>query len=366
MRRAGRGGETGKGWVSYGKVWHQLAACSVSLAPPPCQCSIGSSRDQWCPHPCWWRGAGEEMGWSVWKKLGAMHCHPELLTFLGRLARHWRDMAKQNLHGRCQPKLTSPSLSPTFLQCYCTWYSLVPSCTGGLAGWESHRGDSIYRGKRQAESTAHHGPALLSSVLPGSTSENWENDGKGAGEFAVHFWPWTQGFPLTLSVWRGCLKLLCATPESSFSTQSLGSNIESCLPFFGCFFLKWQAARLQSKALSINSILLERSSCNSICLHSLPCRDVKGVSRRWKHSAPGPLLFFVPFLGSRWYGWSKSRHYLLGIPPKGVCNVLAVVRPMNTCIRESGIYVVPKEAWALAWPVAPQTWWILRYVLKSD
>lgn len=138
----------------------------------------------------------------------------------------------------------------------------------------------------------------------------------------------------------------------------------ACL--FGCFFLKWQAARLQSKALSINSIFLERSSRNSICLHSLPCRDVKGVSRRWKHSAPGPLLFFVPFLGSRWYGWSKSRHYLLGIPPKGVCNVLAVVRPMNTCIGESGIYVVPKEAWALAWPVAPQTWWILRYVLKSD
>lgn len=363
MRKAGRGGETEKGWVSYGEVWYQLPGCSVSLAPPPCLCSTGSSGDQWCPHPCWWRGTGEGVGWSVWKKLGAMRCHPELLTLLGRFARHWQDMAKQNLPGRCQPKLTSPSLSPCF-SCATAlntlWCPPVWSCRLG----EPEGRLRTPRGKGGRE----YCPSRTCPALPSALWQHSRESGKWrqrCRRICYSLLAVDIGLPSDSECLKAMPGAALCHPWIKFWHSVFGQQNWVMPAFFGCFFLKWQAARLQNKSiLSINSILLERSSWavshNFICLHSLPCRDIKGVSRRWKHSTPGPLLFFFPFLG-----WSKSRHYLLGIPPKGVWHVLAVVRPMNTCIRESEKYVVPKEAWALAWPVAPWSWWILRYVLKS-
>lgn len=70
----------------------------------------------------------------------------------------------------------------------------------GLAGWESQRGEFVHQWERQAGSTAHHEPALLSPVLSGRTAENQANEGKGAGEFAIHSSPWPQGFPVMVSV----------------------------------------------------------------------------------------------------------------------------------------------------------------------
>lgn len=91
---------------------------------------------------------------------------------------------------------------------------LLPSCASllvlclvlpgalpnGLAGWESQRGEFIHQGESQAERAPHHGPALLSPALSDRTAGNWANEGKGVGEFTVHFWPWAQGFPVTVSV----------------------------------------------------------------------------------------------------------------------------------------------------------------------
>ena len=101
----------------------------------------------------------------------------------------------------------------------------------GLGGWNSRRGESVHQGERQAEGAACREPALLSPPLSGRAAENQANEGKGAGEFAVHLWLWTRGFPVTVGVGKGCLELLCATPESNFVTQSLSSKIQSCLPF---------------------------------------------------------------------------------------------------------------------------------------
>lgn len=70
----------------------------------------------------------------------------------------------------------------------------------GLAGWEGQRGEFICQGERQAETGAHHEPALLSPAISGRTAENQATEGKGVGEFDVRFWLWAQGFPVTVSI----------------------------------------------------------------------------------------------------------------------------------------------------------------------